>query len=78
MQRQERRRSGEADTLIERVDKETRKARSFLAFKVKEISSSTVTNVTSEIELKTQHMLCVAGSNDPNKQLERTRISATR
>ena len=66
--------SEEADALIERVDQVTSKARSFLASKVKEISSPTVANVTSEIELNTQHMSSVAISNDPNKQLERIRI----
>ena len=60
--------------MIERVDKETRKARSFLAFKVKEISSSTVANVTSEIKLNTKQVSSVTMSNDPNKQLKRIRI----
>ena len=41
--------SEEADALIERVDQETSKARSFLASKVKETLSPTVANVTSEI-----------------------------
>ena len=66
--------SEEADALIERVDQVTSKARSLLASKVKEISSPTVANVTSEIELNTQHTSSVAISNDPNKQLERIRI----
>ena len=66
--------SEEADALIERVDQVTSKAGSLLASKVKEISSPTVANVTSEIELNTQHMSSVAISNDPNKQLERIRI----
>ena len=53
---------------------ETSKARSFLTSKVEEILSPTVPNVTTEMELNTQHVSPMAMSNDPNKQLERIRI----
>ena len=48
--------SEEADALIEHGDQEKTKAHSFLTFKVDEISSPTVANVTAEMELNTQHM----------------------
>ena len=59
----------EADALVDRVDKETNTARSYLAAQVK-ISSSKQQEPT-EIEA---HTSTQQGSSDPNKQLERIRI----
>ena len=59
----------EADALVERVDKETNPARSFLATQVK--SSSSKQKESTEIE---EYTSAQQGASDPNKQLERIRI----
>ena len=59
----------EADALVERVDKETNPARSFLATQVK--SSSSKQKESTEIE---EYTSAQQGASDPNKQLECIRI----
>ena len=59
----------EADALVERVDKETNPARSFLATQVK--SSSSKHKESTEIE---EYTNAQQGASDPNKQLKRIRI----
>ena len=55
----------EADALVERVDKETNPARSFLATQVK--SSSSKQKESTEIE---EYTNAQQGASDPNKQLD--------
>ena len=59
----------EADALVDRVDKETNTARSYLAAQVK--MSSSKQQEPTEIDA---HTNAPQGASDPNKQLERIRI----
>ena len=59
----------EADALVDRVDKETNTARSYLATQVK--MSSSKQQEPTEIDT---HTNAQQGASDPNKQLERIRI----
>ena len=59
----------EADSLVDRVDKETNTARSYLAAQVK--MSSSKQQEPTEIDT---HTNAQQGASDPNKQLERIRI----
>ena len=58
----------EADALVDRVDKETNTARSYLAAQVKMLSKQ---REPTEIDA---HTNAQQGASDPNKQLERIRI----
>ena len=59
----------EVDALIERVDKETNAARSFLATQAKSSSSE-----QKEYAVIDKYTNAQQGASDPNKQLERIRI----
>ena len=59
----------EADALVDRVDKETNTARSYLAAQVK--MSSSKQQEATEIDV---HTNAQQGASDPNKQLERIKI----